>query len=340
MRLRNKTLYHKIRKFVIASLTLIRKNYQSSDDLARFYEHVRRYSINGDGISWDDSYQIDVFHLIFSMSKDIEQLPEFVDCAKYFLKNPIARAAHGWRTENGQPSTKLPLQLNYFRPLTFFLDNMLRQTDVLSFNEEIFIELYLFFEKSIYKKTIRQKITASLRNFSSDVDEIHFGNGFKIRKITDAEKIQLYQRMDLPFSSPPFNIWDIQKMQYTLEVIRSRNKSELYLRSEESQKGPSIQDIFNDIVTTLRLFKPGGVSFSSVDTISLDWTPQIGSFSSSSSLLRQTRAPSYTLAKDEVDDLLRLWRRYKKFEKLGSKRNKYVKLALQRLSSTTVYARA
>lgn len=332
MKIRNKTLYNKIRKFMIASVKLLQEKYPSNEDLFPFIQYVRRYFIQDDGVTWENDYQIDMIHLLFSNSKTIEELSEFTDCAKYLLKNPTTRRALGWRTNTGQPSKKLPLELHFFTPLSFLLSNHLTQMGNLSFNEEVFIEFYLYFEKSIYKTTIRRQVTAPLINFSCDVDEINFGEGFKIRKITDEEKIRYYQRRDMPFSSMPLDFWEMRQTRYTLEKITIRPREEIYSRIEgQKEKRVSPQEVFNDILTTLRLFKQGSVVFYSIDTIALDWTPHGGIASSSDPHRRRQRfGPSYTLSESAIHKLLGLWRRFKRYKKLRSKRSKYIDLALQR----------
>lgn len=97
MSIRNKTLHEKIRKFIVSSISEL-NSFASKETLP----------MQTDFFS-EDEVRIDFYLFIFKHFKDLEKLPEFVDCAKYILTNPITLRATGWRDKEGNTVARAPV---------------------------------------------------------------------------------------------------------------------------------------------------------------------------------------------------------------------------------------
>jgi len=199
----------------------------------------------------------------------------------------------------------------------------------LSFEDESFREVYIKFESYIYKSILPYKITAPLQGFSGTISEINFGNNLKLRRILDSERVSYLRMMDIPLGFPTiFSNLGITLLKYKLETVYFHQK-------ETPLNTSSCRNSFEDIITTLRLFKSGRVDFSVIKREATTWTLQ-GGAGYSSGFSRQGRIfpDSYKLNESEKVKLLRLWKRFKRYKKKtgSSKSGKYINIALKRFN--------
>jgi len=174
---------------------------------------------------------------------------------------------------------------------------------------------------------VLHKVTAFLKGLSGNIGEVNFGNGFKVRRISDLEKNMYKKQLLQPFS-PPFKDWDILSIEYVLETMYPHRKGAPLNTSFHRKR-------FEDIVTTLRLFKAGRVGFGFIKTESITWDPIGGTIYSGGSYRQGNIFPaSYKLDVPEKPELLRLWRRFRNFNKTvgSSKSGRYINLALKRFN--------
>jgi len=326
LKVRNETLYTKVQNFTKATIELLEK-IKTKEVMPM--QQVVKYSFEKSRLSRSAEFKVDLSHFVFRHFKEISELSEFVNCAKYILNNPVTREAMGWVDKEGRPAKEVPLDLHYFHILYSFLLTYLNKVDKLSLEEEPFRKVYMKFEKYVYKSIISHMMTAPLQGFSGTVQEVDFGNRLKLRRISDSEKVAYLRMKEAPFGfSGGLGNLDVLGVQYTLETVYSHRKGTPINTS-------SCRDSFEDVMTTLRLYKSGQVDFNIIKMEAASWDP-IGGTSFSSGFSRQGRffRGSYELNESEKPDLLRLWRRIKSFKKkTGSlKRSKYLNIALRRFS--------
>jgi len=327
LKIRNKTLYSKVKNFVFSAIKLLKK-LASKEALP--VQQITRYSFKKNiGYSKDEELEVDFFLFIFRHMDEIDKLPDFKECAKYILKNPVTRRATGWRTKDGQPAKDLPLKLDCFRILYSLLGIYLKRVRKFSFVESEFKETYMEFEKYGYKSIVSYRLTAPLQGLSGSIGEVNFGNTLKLRRILDSEKAAYLQAVTEPFGIPSsFGFLDITEVEYTLETIYSHRK-DTAINTSSCRKG------FEDIVTTLRLFKSGRFGFDVIKTETTSWAPHAHtSYGWGPSRQDLILRGFYDLDKSEKPGLLRLWRRFKSFKKAAgsSQDGKHISLALKRFN--------
>lgn len=315
MKIRNKTFHKKVEGFVTASIQLL-KNFASKGPIPVPPQ-----------LSFEEEEKPDFSLFVTIHLDDLAKLPEFVDCAKYILRNPTTRKAAGWTLKDMAPAKEPPLKLTHFRILYVLLSQHLKHVGKLSFVKRDFDKLYMDFEKYVYASKAVHKITTLLRGLSGGIDELGFGNGFKIRRISDLEKSAYERQLLQPF---PFALraLDVLSAEYMLETIYSHRKGTPLSTSFYRKR-------FEDIVTTLRLFKKGRVGFDFIKQEAITWDP-IGVIMYSGGGYRRGRIgpASYRLDISEKPDVIRLWRRFRSFRKTvgSSQSGRYINLALKRFN--------
>jgi len=126
LKVRNKTLYAKVQKFLMAAIRLLKK-IEAKERLP--IRQSREYSFEKTGLSMREEFKVDISLFVFKHFKELDELSEFVDCAEYILKNPVTRKAMGWKDKDGQPAKKIPLNIDYFRILYSLLLTYLKKFD-------------------------------------------------------------------------------------------------------------------------------------------------------------------------------------------------------------------
>lgn len=316
----------KVQKFIKATVELLEK-IKAKEELPK--QRITKYSFKKNGFEIDEEYKVDFDLFVFRHFEEINGLSEFADCAKYILDNPVTRVAMGWVDKEGRPAKDIPLDFHYFFILSSLLRTYLNKVEKLSFMEESFRDVYVEFEKYIYKSILLYKLTAPLRGLSGTIGEVDFGNKLRLRRISDSEKVAYMRMMERPFGfSSGLGTMDIADIRYTLETVYPHRK-------DTPMSTSSFRASFEDVITALRLFKSGRVDFNVIKTEATSWHP-IGGASYGSGFSRQGRTfrGSYELNESEKSDLLRLWRIIRSFrKKTGSFRSgKYLNIALRRFN--------
>ena len=310
MNIRNKALYNKIEKFISASIPLLNK-FVTKEKLPQLPETLSK----GVGLS------LPLFLLIDKHLIDLEKLSEFAECAEYIIKNTVTRKAMEWKNEEEKRIIDKPLKLHNFRPLYILLGKSLKKNNNgFSFEIDNYKKAYIDFEKSTYSKVTLNKLIAPLEGLYGNVEEVNFLNNFRLRKLSDQEKDNLRRDFAGLYKSPLPDVPN-RMTDYLLEVVYSQKKGVLFATNG-----------FTDIVTLLRLFKRGQVGFSIVKNEPVTWRLQsLTTFGFNYTRQGRISSPSYQLNTSEVPSLLRLWRRFKHFNKnlSSSPKGKYLNLALK-----------
>jgi hypothetical protein len=316
-------LYSKIERYVVASIALL-KDYASKESIPRIEVWPERKSL------------IDYNKFIGTHLNDLEKLPEFIDCAEYMSRNRTTLKAinRGWKDIHGnvkpleQLRGKLPLHFTFFPDLHYILERHVRENNDFVFSKEKFEIAYKEFQTGIYSSYIKHRAVATLEGFAGDIEEFKLGNGFKIRKKTEEEKkIEL---TELPFPSPtPFFVLDRLHYDYVLEVVYTHAKGIPFNTSQ-------VQEDFNDIVTVLRLYKPGCVTIRLINSEPITWYTKFRGYHIWNSS-RSTRVlpEVYKINKSDLRSVLRLWRNFKTFREATAKHPgnlAYFNLALKRFN--------
>lgn len=314
-----------VMKLTNAVVDLLNRRMENRQYPARKYP---KFSLKDGGFEIHEEVKIDLGLVVFDSREEILQLSEFIECAKYMVKNPTIRGNLKVFDKAGKPVEKVPLNMVLFGTLNPFLVTYFNKVDSLTFNEEIFNDVYSEFERYFYIKVEKYNVTSPLENFSCETENIHLGKGLRIRQISDMEKIGYLRLMEGSWGFPTsFRGLIILNIKSVLE------KTYLH-RKETPIDTSSCRESFEDVVTALRLFKSGSVDFNVLCTASVSWQPHLGTSYSSQGRYTSPLGPKYTIVKSEVKPFKRVWKRYKKYrtERAKLKSNKYLEIALRRFN--------
>jgi len=267
----------------------------------------------------------DIDLLLFDHNEQIAQLPESKVCADIMQNDVIIKREFGSKFSDnaGNPVEKpgvstiarsyfLPLLIQYFRAVEFF-----------EINEDVFHALYLRFEEYLYSDSLRYEVLAPLAGFTCDVDLIQLEKNLLIRKMKEEEVERLWKPKE-PFLPPLIDFIDASVLTFTLETTFAHKKGARALESSE---------IFNSVITILRLFKPGGVNFFFTQRTPLMWGPIEGiaySFKQRGDFFGRGR---YNLTKDEIDSFVTFWKEFRDVIVKGEfQGHNYIQIALKRLN--------
>ncbi len=319
MNSRNKTLQMKIMKLTKAVIGLINNDMKNRQYPQRWYE---KFKFTESGFKTFSELKIDFGLMLVDFRDEILQLSEFIECAKYMVKNPVIKGSYKVVDKDGNPVEKVPLSIVLSITLSPFLLAYFNIVNSVTFNEKIFRDTYLRFEKPLYSKIDQFNLTSPLENFSSSINEIDLGKGIRIRRISDAEKSDYLRHLSMGIGHSPLSV-AVSNINHVLETT-------YYHRKGTSINTSDCRRSFEDVITALRLFKSGVVDFNVLRCKPMFWKPPFGISYGAHGAYISPRGPKYILNEWEVKPFKRFWKRYRKRSK--TKSNKYLDVALRRFN--------
>jgi hypothetical protein len=193
---------------------------------------------------------------------------------------------------------------NFDEELLTLLVRIIKKRKDFGFDQRVFESIYSMFKDYLFSSEFIFRITAPL-NSGCDVKDMDLGDGLKIRSITDEELQELWGRSRFGAISRS----DIPFFKHTLELEYTISKnSSLGTHQEKTE-------ILNDLITALRLFKRGGVSFNTYRVSPKGWTSRSNlTFSefSISSPKTSYGGGNYVLEEEpEIEQFQKFWRTFK-----------------------------
>lgn len=326
MIVRNKLLYEKTLKMtkkVIDYLEKIPKEqYPTRDDCV--------YLFKEGGFETKEEAKTDYGLLLFNLRTEISQLVELKECAEYMVKNPIIMKTFTVSDKDGNPVKTLdPIHVYDFN-LRFFLGRYFNQNGSVIFNQQTFDKVYLDFQNYFYKTTLEGSTYSPLENFSCE-NELKFTKDLRIRKILESEKVEFLelQRFSWMGDSPFGNIDDISNI---LEITYHKRRDK---RKDKTRDASLYTQDFEDVITSLRLYKHGVVNFHVVSQKSDLWIPcSSKGYSSGKNDYKHPLGTKYTLTPSEFKRVQEIFRKYSKFQARNRKNpTEYLNIALRRFNS-------
>jgi hypothetical protein len=313
---------------MIAAIELLQE-IEAKEGLPR--KEVTTYSFQKEG-AYEASNEIEVdFSLfIFRHSKEISELPKFLECAKYVATNPVTRRQLGWVDSEGRQLKEIPLTLDYFRSLYSLLQDYLIKASKLYFAASLFDELYAEFERHYYVSLLPYKVAAPVHGLFGTMEEVELGNNLRLHRLSESEKTTYIRLIEPPSSANlGFAAFDVSLWQYAIEKVH-------YHRKGTAMDTSSSEKECEDVITTLRLFKSGRIDIPVFKIQSAIWQPHhMISFHPFSHASRLLPFRTFEFNESEKSGLLRLWKRMRIFkQEVGSYRSgKYINIALKRFNS-------
>ncbi len=306
---RNQELYKLYRDFIKASLELLDEFIQKGEKIPVRREenlYVERRTANSKAFGTKYVHVPIFWRWVYAHEKELKELQEFIDCTNFLMKFKLIKN-----------KDKESIGGMYLLPfLTYFLDT----TKTLSFNQKMFDQTYKEIEDYFYSDKLNFIATAPLQKFECEISELNLGNGLKIRKITDQEFSELCRSAKEMGGLLPFH--EAMNIEYIIEMPYS-------IQKEEPISSQEPKEIFDKLVSALRLFKSGIFGFNILQSKPPSWQPMMGTMTSFGTFYKTFSGDKYELTKSEGKDFIMFWDEYKTCDFTN---NKFIEVAIKRFN--------
>ena len=178
----------------------------------------------------------------------------------------------------------------------------------LKFNEKIFEEYFEKLGDFFTNDKLQFRAVAPLEGFTTDVDEILLDSNLRIFKIP-THKLEELLKNSIYMPIPHFRMlslrFGIDRIYETDKIIGERIESPSDTPTQETGR------IFDEIISALRLFKPGTVGYNFIRTEAVDWNPT-GGGSIHSGIFTHPYFGVYHLERNEVPDFKEFFKEFNK----------------------------
>lgn len=250
------------------------------------------------------------WRLVYQHEGEIKILPEFISCENFLFENKLVI-----KSDHDEKVVKEIIGRDY---LISVLIHFLHKSKSTNFDSDIFNKLYNEVESYFYSDELRFLALAPLQNF--EIEEVFESeNNVKIRKITQEELNELFRMAKGGFSvsiSQP----EVMRLDAVLEMQYLIRKG-----SPLSTREP--KEIFDKLISALRLFKPGFFGINLIRCSALSWQPRM--VSSSELSYRIFWGQGYKLTKSDLEEFKSFWGIFNQFN-FGN--HKFLEIALKRFN--------
>ncbi|MDD5531023.1 MAG: HEPN domain-containing protein [bacterium] len=237
---RNPILYEKLKAFICAACNLL----SLSSEKEQIPLIIRnKIKITDKGLS--RSGVLDPVFLLFisQHQEELEKLPEFTECIECMTKD----LQFAKRSKPIGDSDELIVILIY----------LIEKFQSFLFLEEVFTEFYKDYEECSYEDKCKFMAFFFLQNFECEVDKVDITANMRIRKLSNEEMLQSYEKRLLKMQS-------LFEKLYVLEIN--------YINKRTTPGLPQ-NDPFSKIITALRLLKTGTIGVETIYYASVAWAP-------------------------------------------------------------------
>ena len=299
---KNKELYDKLQDLVVKAFTLLHEKQKSGSEF-KFTTIVEGGLVIGEKgklIVFPEGSECrrkpDFALFIFHHRDELEQLPEWKAAIEYLSRDNVIRR---------QLSGELVSPFGGFR---LDVPNLLRRIVNMSIDEnkpfnfalKVFDAVYDEVERHFYCDSVVRKSFCPLLGFSSEVEEICLDKEIKIRRISNDEILDLWNHSAWFRALVEGNVMAFSihaPLQYLIELSVEARKT----APTEKVKVPSATIVFDKVVSALRLFKEGWVSYPFIFERQISRLA-LGTYYGMSGSLPSIPPRSYNLKKEEVEN--------------------------------------
>lgn len=256
---RNQQLFERLKKLVIRAFVLLDEKVKRGAKFAP--RTVEKISIDEAGrlvifpLSLREYYRKPDFSSFISKhNNEIKQLSEWTSASEHLSKDEIIRKHISQQIRFPFGGEILDESSILHKVLWMSVD----EENPFQFDQEIFELAYSRMEDYFYSKTVTRKSVCLLLGFDAEAEEIDLGDGLKIRKISNDEILELWQRSTwfrgLAEISSEFRFTPLRyALEWSLEVPK--------LVGDEKYEYRFADEEFEKVVSALRLFKKGWVDY-------------------------------------------------------------------------------
>jgi hypothetical protein len=278
----NNTFYRKTKNFVIKSLEVLEEIKGSEGiPLNPIEEEIATIDEHG-GVTFKPVQKPAYSYFIFNNREKIKELPEYEECKKCMCEDKNINK-HLGKLVGTVGRIEIDTCLHW-------LILGILKSGSLKFNEKIFKESFEKIKNFFTNDKLLFCTFTLLEGFRTDVDEIQLDTNLKISKISSHK--ELWERFK---SSVPLNTILSVKFEIEREYETDKFKTPSDTPAQENKR------IFDEVISALRLIKPGTVGCNFILTETLDWNPTGCRYISYGNFKHPYRG-EYHLEKDEVPD--------------------------------------
>ncbi|HJH25591.1 MAG TPA: hypothetical protein C5S37_02200 [Methanophagales archaeon] len=301
----NDTFYGKTKIFVIKSLEVLEEiKDREGIPLSPPEEEI---AISKNSTSSRFVQKPDFPHFIFNNWKKIKELPEYEECKKCMYENKTINKHLGKLVGTVESAIRIDVDTCLQRLIL----KLILDSGSLKFNEKIFTEYFEKFRKFFANDKLQFRAFAPLECFTADVNEIQLDDNLRVFKIPSHKLEELLKNStDMPI--PHFRMlslvlshgFGIERIYETDKIIGERTERHSNRPTQETMR------IFDEVISALRLFKPGTVGYNFIQTKAVDWRP-IGDGGISSGIFTYPYFGAYPLKEDEIVDFKDFFKKLK-----------------------------
>ena len=316
--IRNELLFEKLNNLAVKTIDFLTKSPIHS--LPK--KHVYSFEITSPkGYTKSEERKIDYYQFLYQSISKILDFPEFQEFAKYLVSvETFTNRSILHELVKNDSSPYISIFSLIFCP---FLERYFDSIKTISFQAKPFRDIYLELENFLFNKNELYFVISPLVNFNCHSQEVILDAKLKIRKLNEAEKTSF---INTKYSSPgfqsPLDGLDILDFSYTFEAAYNYNKNEVFDITFGNQ-------LFEKVVTALRLFKKGSTDFTLLRYESQSWDPLMQRQYGETNNPRFDESSTYFMNEQETKSFGIFW---KNFENNYVRIPNFIKIAIQRFN--------
>lgn len=316
--MRNRELHEKYRNFIVASLRLLNKREipsVGSDKIS-----VQRESDGTKTFITKEVMGPNFSGFVRDHENGIKRLQEFESCLNFLMELDVTKEY--FQVGREPKMTREDMGEFYLIPVLLYF---LCKNKSLDSNAKVFEEVYGGVEDFLYTRRSNFLASAPLYNFEMENDVLNLENNLKIRKLSDEElgelctpdKERVFVGCVMPFH-------EVMRIDCVMEMPYSTEKG-------ESMSDQKVREIFNKLISTLRLFKSGDFGYTRIKSTPLSWQSMVAIIMHEVSNKRYfgSKYKQYKLTKSEIEEFKKFWN---KFSTLDLSKNKFLEIAIKRFN--------
>ena len=198
---------------------------------------------------------------------------------------------------------------------------LLHEQKAISFQENIFNQVYEKMEDYFYREVLEYRYWSLIENFQMESEKIELAPKFSLIKISKEDREEILSELMIhPFIDLPFETW--VDNQYALELFVEAPKvfGDVPVSGQPELLEENPTERFDDACSALRLFKKGHILRKIICSKSKYWQPFEYGTSFSYSYGRISPRAKYVLSNEELSKFLEFWKSYQMARKLKRKK--------------------
>ena len=299
---RNPDLYKKLKNLVMQAFIILKEKVDTGEKFHR--RTIEEVSLNEEGellvppLGYRDySFELDYADFIFRYREELIHLPEWISVKQCLLEDEVISKQIKQEIVAPFGGARLDLARSIMRLIILSV----KKNTPFYFEIDQFDSVYREMEEFFYSNNVTHESFGLLLGFDSRSDEINLGDGVKIRRISNAEMIDLWRKSEWfreLVEGKRFTLLMNKPIRYILQLTIEAPK----ISCKERIRSSNASEIFDKVICALRLFKKGWVDYPFIKEKQLASLSQDVSFVRSNSISIVPMTLSYRLKDNEIED--------------------------------------